>query len=58
MIIADIVQDNKKNLWILMGDNKEGQLLIEALEFYVQQNKRKSNAKKMLKDLESKLGCF
>lgn len=59
MITADITKNGKsKGNILILETSKEGQLIIEALEFYCKHHGRKVFAKKMLKSLSEDLGCF
>lgn len=37
---------------IILMTSKEGQIILEALTEYVKNNKKKTNAKKLLKEME------
>ena len=59
MKVCDVYKDKKQlNSMIILESNNEGRILIDALTFYVENNKRKQKAKRLLKQLESDLSCY
>jgi hypothetical protein len=58
MRFFDESTDTKAKETLVIMDFKDAQLIIEAMEEYVKNNKRKTNAKKLLKEMSEKWGVF
>lgn len=58
MRFFDESTDTKAKETIVILDFKDAQLIIEAMDEYVKNNKRKTNAKKLLKEMSEKWGVF
>lgn len=58
MRFFDETTDTKAKETLVLMDFKDAQIIFEAMEEYVKKNPRKTNAKKLMKNMNEKWGIF
>ncbi len=58
MIISTIIDKGEQKDNIIILKSSESKVILEAMEFYCEKNKRKQKAKTLLKKMHQDLECF